>query len=507
MFNFLSLNILIFAPVIAALIIASPMFGTNQIYIRRFSKTFATLHFLYSLLFVLFYNQGTGTFYDEITVSGAGWLSKLGVNAAFGADGFTILLCVLTSFIFLMSLIVSKTMIRTKHKMYYTLMMLLLSTTLGIFCAKDMFVFLIFWEAELIPMYFLIGEWGSGKCKDSAMKYVLHTFFGSIFILLAMVGLYYFGYHANGVLSSSIDFLRIYQTDGNFPILLQKIIFWSFFIGFAIKLPIIPLHNWLPQTHSDAPTPISMFMAAITLNTGAYGLVRFNLDLFPELFSQYAPYIMIFSAINVIWAALAAFKQKDIKKIAAYAGISHMGLFLLGLSSLTKAGFDGAILVMFAHAFSAAGLFLVTGLIHQTTKTRSLQEITGLGKSMPRLMTAAYLIFFAAIGIPLTIGFPAELLVFVGSFSADFSNAILPKICSIIAILTVVLSASYAFKLFHGVFCQTDNTQKKYHDITGHRLMVVCTLCFCIILFGCAPDFLMSIYNDVTDMLIEILRM
>ena len=167
MFNFLSLNLLIFSPVIAAMITASPLFGKNPIYIRRFSKTFATIHFLYSLLFIGFYNSSTGNFYDEIRIFGKGWLSKLGISAAFGVDGFTILLVVLTSFIFLLALVVSKTMIRTKHKMYYTLMLLLLSTVLGIFCAKDMFVFLLFWEAELIPMYFLIAQWGSEKCKKA----------------------------------------------------------------------------------------------------------------------------------------------------------------------------------------------------------------------------------------------------------------------------------------------------------------------------------------------------
>ena len=509
MFDFLSLlslNVLIFSPAIAAVVTASPMFGTNQIYIRRFTKTFATIHFLYSILFVAFYSYGADVFYDEITVSGSSWLNKLGVNAAFGADGFTVLLCAFTSLIFLLTFIISKTMIRTKHKMYYTLMLILFTSTLGIFCAKDMFVFLLFWQAELIPMYFLISQWGGVNSQKTALKYVVYSFSGSAFILLAMIGLYYYGYHANGTLSSSIDFLRIYQADNIFPLFIQKLIFFCFFIGFAVKLPIVPLHICYTSVQTEAVSPVRIINSALLITTAAYGLIRFNLDLFPEIFAHYAPIIMVIAVINIIWASLCAFKQKDIVKLTAYVNITYMGLFLLGLSSLNKAGFDGAIFIMFANILTAAALSLFAGVAEQSYKTKSLQDITGLGKFAPRLMFFAYIIIFGTIGVPLTASFAGDFLVFSGAISADFANELLPKICTVIALMSIIFLASCGLKLFNGIFSGIDSTQKKYNDITGHRFMVFAVLSFCIILFGCYPDSLMNLYSNVTDMLVEILR-
>ncbi len=505
MFSLLSLKLLIFAPIFAAIAIMSPIFGTNPIYIRRFAKTFATFHFLYSLLFVAFCNFGEGTYYDELTVLGEGWLSKLGVSAAFGVGGFSVLLVALTSFLFLVALIFSKTVIRTKHKMYYTLMFLLECVILGIFCAKDMFVFLMFWEAELIPMYFLISQWGAERAKKAAMKYVIYTFVGSLFIFASMIGLYYYGYHLNGELSSSIDFLRVCEADGIYPLFLQKMLFWAFFIGFAIKLPVFPLHTWLPDAHSEAPAPISIILAGLMLKTGAYGLIRFNVDLFPELFTQYAPVIMLLGVITLLWGALVAYKQGDIKKIVAYSSISSMGLFLTGLASLNKVGIDGALFVIFAHSFAVTGLFLVTGLVQQATKTKSLQEISGLGNSMPRLMFGTCIIVLASIGVPLTMGFVGEFSSLVGAFSADFENALFPKVVALIALLSLVLTAVYMLRFYHGIFCSTPSPDKKYNDITGHRLMLVSVICLCLIIFGCYPDALMNIYGDVTDTLLDVL--
>lgn len=505
MFNLLSLKLLILSPILAAIVVMSPVFGTNQIYIRRFAKTFATFHFLYSLLFVAFCNFGEGTYYDELTVLGEGWLSKLGVSAAFGVGGFSVLLVALTSFIFLMALIFSKTIIRTKHKMYYTLMLLLESVILGIFCAKDMFMFLMFWEAELVPVYLLISQWGSQKAKQAAMKYVIYTFAGSLLIFIAMIGLYYYGYNLNGELSSSIDFLRVNSADEIYPLILQKILFWAFFIGFAVKIPVFPFHTWLPDAHSEAPAPVSIILAALMLKTGAYGLIRFNLDLFPELFVQYAPILMTLGVITLVWGALAAYRQGDIKKIIAYSSISAMGLFLTGLASVNKVGIDGAIFVIFAHAFAVTGLFLVAGLVQQATKTKSLQEISGLGSSMPRLMFGSCIIVLSTIGIPFTMGFVGEFSALVGAFAADFDNALFPKVMASVAVVSLIFTAVYMLRFYHGIFCSVPSPNRKFNDITGHRLMLVIVISLCLLIFGCYPESLMSIYGDVSDMILEVL--
>lgn len=505
MFNLLSLKLLILSPILAAIVVMSPVFGTNQIYIRRFAKTFATFHFLYSLLFVAFCNFGEGTYYDELTVLGEGWLSKLGVSAAFGVGGFSVLLVALTSFIFLMALIFSKTIIRTKHKMYYTLMLLLESVILGIFCAKDMFMFLMFWEAELVPVYLLISQWGSQKAKQAAMKYVIYTFAGSLLIFIAMIGLYYYGYNLNGELSSSIDFLRVNSADEIYPLFLQKILFWAFFIGFAVKIPVFPFHTWLPDAHSEAPAPVSIILAALMLKTGAYGLIRFNLDLFPELFVQYAPTLMTLGVMTLVWGALAAYRQGDIKKIIAYSSISAMGLFLTGLASVNKVGIDGAIFVIFAHSFAVTGLFLVAGLVQQATKTKSLQEISGLGSSMPRLMFGSCIIILSTIGIPFTMGFVGEFSSLVGAFAADFDNALFPKILASVAVVSLIFTAVYMLRFYHGIFCSVPSPNRKFNDITGHRLMLVAVISLCLLIFGCYPESLMSIYGDISDMFLEVL--
>ncbi len=506
MFNLLSLKLLIFAPIFAAFVVMSPVFGSNQIYIRRFAKTFATCHFLYSLLFIAFCNFGEGSYYDELTILGEGWLSKLGVSAAFGVGDFSVLLVVLTSFVFLIALIFSKTIIRTKHKLYYTLMFFLESIILGIFCSKDMLVFLLFWQAELIPAYFLISLWGNDKAKNAAMKYLTVSFVGSMFLLLAMIGLYYYGYHLNGELSSSIDFLRIYESDGIYPLVLQKLLFASFFIGFAVKIPLFPIHSWFTDALSEAPAPVSIILAALIQTTGMYGLIRFNLDLFPELFVQYAPFMMILATITLLWGALAAYKQGDIKKIVAYSSISSMGLCLIGFSSVNKIALDGACFLILAHSFIVTGLLLVMGIVRQTTKTKSLQEISGLGASMPRFMFASCIIILSAIGIPCTMGFVGEFLTFVGAFSADFENALLPKIVTLFSVLAVVLTAAYLLRFFHSVFCSVPSPIKKYNDISGHRLMLVTVIALCLIIFGCYPHSLMDIYSNLVETLLDVLR-
>ena len=505
MIEFLSLNILIFSPLLAAAIIASPLFGTNQIYIRRFTKSFLTCHFIYSLLFLVFFYFGIESYYNELNIFGKGWLNRLGINAAFGVDGFTVVLLILISLVFLLAAISSKTVIRTKHKMYYSLLLLLFCTTLGIFSAKDMFVFLIFWQSELIPLYFLISEWGNVDRRESAMKYVLFVFTGSMLLTVAMIGLYFYSYYANGTLSSTIDFLRIYSSDGICPLFLQKLMFWTFFIGFAVKMPVCPLHTRLVDIQSKAVMPLNMIISAVLMNTAVYGFIRFNLELFPELFTNYAPVLMIFGAINVIWAALAACKQNDIKKIAAYSSISYRGLFLLGIASLNKIGIDGALFIMLSHVLIFSGLFFVVGFISQSFKTQSLQEITGAGSRLPRFMFLTYIVVFAVMGIPLTIGFTGDFLCLTGAFSADFPNGDLPKIVTVFAGIFFILTVVYILRMFHWIFCGVP-CEKRLYDISGHRLTVIAVICFAIVLFGIFPDTLMSIYNGVSDLLIESLR-
>ena len=503
--NFLSLNILILSPLIAAIIIASPLFGGNRVYIRRFSKTFATFHFLYSLFFVLNQKAGTENLYTELTMFGKNWLETWGISFAFGLDGFTALLVSFTSLIFLLAFILSKSSIRYKHKMYYSLMFCLMTAVLGIFTAKDIFLFFIFWEAELIPAYLLIAEWGSENSKKSAMKYLLYTFGGSIFIFASIIGLYYYGFASNGELSSSIDYLRVYLSDGICPVYMQMLMFIGLFIGFAVKLPLFPFHMWLPDSHTDSAAPVSIILSAILLNTGAYGIIRFNLVLFPEIFTKAAPLIMIFAVINVLWTSMAALKQQNIKSIISYTNIAYMGIFLLGLSSLNKIGIEGAVFILFAHGFTVAGLFMISDFIYQNVKTYNLREINGLGKNMPVLMMCAYVICFSAAGIPFTCMFPAVFLSYTGAVCADYG--MLYKVLAASGILGNIVISACILNLFHGLFCKKYTMQiKNIYDISGHKATIAVTIVLCIIILGVFPDAIIPVYDAVVENMLEILR-
>lgn len=500
-----SIIVLIFSPLVAAALLYSPYFKKNEVRIRRFSKGFASLHFLYSLMFLALFNPLNTdiSFFKEITFFGKSWISPLGLKMAFGLDGISILMVVLTSFIFLLSLIASKSNIRQKHKFYYSMVFLLQTAVLGVFCARDMFLFFMFWELELIPMYFLIGQWGGGKCKASAMKFVLYTFLGSLFMLLGMLLLYFYNLGTYGTITADFSVLSISAPD--FPMFLQVLISILLLIGFAVKLPIVPLHTWLPDAHVDAPTPISMILAAILLKMGAFGIIRFNMQLLPEAFQAIAPILMILALINIIYTALVAYAQTDLKKIVAYSSISNMGIVLLGLCSLNLIGLSGAIFQMIAHGIISAGLFMFVGIIYIRTKTREVADLGGLGHSMPRLMGFGLVLSLAAVGLPLLIGFVGEFLVFLGAFNSSVDELNAPvKIYAVLAALILILSAAYVLRLLHKTFWGNMLEKwEKVSDITNHEFVVLFALILSIGFFGIFP---MSIMNFVQPILTDILQ-
>lgn len=503
--KFLSILVLIFSPLVAAALLYSPYFKKNEVRIRRFSKGFASVHFLYSLLFLAFFTPlgADMSYYKEITFFGESWIKPLGLKMGFGMDGISLLMVILTSFIFLLALVASKSNIRQKHKFYYSMVFLLQTAVLGVFCARDMFLFFMFWELELIPMYFLIGQWGGGKCKDSAMKFVLYTFLGSLFMLLGILLLYFYNFSIYGTMTA--DFSAISITSPEFPMFLQVLISVLLLAGFAVKLPIVPLHTWLPDAHVDAPTPISMILAAILLKMGAFGIIRFNMQLLPEAFKLMVPVLMVFALINIIYTALVAYAQTDLKKIVAYSSISNMGIVLLGLCSLDLIGFSGAIFQMIAHGIISAGLFMLVGVIYIRTKTRDVVELGGLGKTMPRLMGLGLILSLAAVGLPLLMGFVGEFLVFLGAFNSPTDELNTPvRIYTMIAALILILSAAYVLRLLHKTFF--GNMFEKWehvNDIMNHEFVVLFSLILVVGFFGAFP---MAIINFIQPVLTDILQ-
>lgn len=503
--QFLSIIVLIFSPLVAAGLLFSPFFKKNEVRIRRFSKGFASLHLLYSLLFFVFFNplnEGI-SYYKEITFFGSSWIQPLGFKMAFGMDGISLLMVILTSFVFLLALIASKSNIRNKHKFYYSMVFLLQTAVLGVFCARDLFLFFMFWELELVPMYFLIGQWGGGKCKESAMKFVLYTFLGSLFMLLGILLLYFYNFGTYGNITA--DFSAISVSSPEFPVFLQVLISILLLIGFAVKMPVVPLHTWLPDAHVDAPTPISMILAAILLKMGAFGIIRFNMQLLPEAFKIIVPVLIVFALINIIYTAFVAYAQTDLKKIVAYSSISNMGIVLLGLCTLNVIGFSGAVFQMISHGIISAGLFMLVGIIYIRTKTREMSELGGLGTAMPRLMGFGLILSFAAVGLPLLMGFVGEFLVFLGAFNSSVDELNAPiRIYAIIAALILILSAAYVLKLLHKTFFA--NVFEKWEglkDITNHEFVVLFSLMLAIGFFGIFP---MAVINIIQPVLTDILQ-
>lgn len=510
---FLSLPVLIFLPLLAAIILYLPFFQNNEVRIRRFSKGFASLHFVYTLLFLLFFNPLNSdiSYYKEITFFGASWIRPLGLKMAFGLDGISLLMVILTSFVFLLAFIASKSNIRGKHKFYYSLVFLLQTAVLGVFCARDMFLFFLFWELELIPMYFLIGQWGDAKAKASAMKFVLYTFLGSLFMLLGILLLHFYGFATYGVLTA--DFSEISISAPDFPMFMQVLISILLLIGFAVKMPIVPLHTWLPDAHVDAPTPISMILAAILLKMGAFGIIRFNMQLLPEAFKVIAPILMIFALINIVYTAFVAYAQTDLKKIVAYSSISNMGIVLLGLCSLNIIGFSGAVFQMLAHGVISAGLFMLVGVIYVRTKTREISELGGLGQVMPRLMGFGLILAFAAVGLPLLIGFVGEFLVFLGTFNSSIGDYTPARFYAVFAASILILSAAYVLRLLHKTFfanifehwteSKSGNPSGGLKDITNHEFIVLMSLTLVVGFFGVFP---MSVLNIIQPILTNIMQ-
>src|SRR5574344_673850 len=341
--KFLSILFLIFSPILAGVLLYTRPFKHNPVLIRRFSKTFGSLHFLYTLCFLAFFNLNFDgiSYYKELKFFGESWAAPLGLKFAFGMDGLSLLMVVLTTFIVLMALISSKNIIKVKTKFYYSMVFLLETAMLGVFCARDMFLFFMFWELELIPMYFLIGQWGDKNSKGSAMKFVLYTFGGSLFMLLGILLLHFYNYASYGFLTS--DFSNVTVSAPAFPMQMQMLISVLLLIGFAVKMPIVPLHTGLTDAHTDAPAPISMILAGVLLKMGAYGIIRFNMGMLPEAFKIIAPVLMIFALVNIVYAGLIAYSQTDLKRVIAYSSISGMGIVLLGLCSINIIGFSGAI--------------------------------------------------------------------------------------------------------------------------------------------------------------------
>ena len=484
---FLSIPFLIFMPLVISLLIMSPLFTRNEIVIRRFVKGVCVFHFLYAILMLACFDPAN-PYVSEIHFFGLDWIQSLGVKFVFKIDAISMILTVLTSFVFLLASIASKLNIRKNHKFYYSMLLLLMSAILGIFTAGDMFLFFLFWELEMVPAYFLIAFGDNENAKASAMKFVLFTFLGSMVMLLGILLLHYYNYISNGILSATFSDI----IDSSIPVGIQNLIAVCLIIGFAVKLPIVPLHTWLPDAHTNAPTPVSMILAGILLKTGAYGIFRFNYQTMPDSFTTIAPVLAVFALINIIYTAFIAYAQTDIKRIVAYSSISNMGLILLGLCAFNKLALTASVFHMVAHALVTCGLFMTAGIVYLRCKTRDINSIGGIASVMPRLFGFGVLIVLASIGIPMFAPFVSEILTMLGALNSELSEVI--KFSAIFALPLLILSSAYMLKFLHcGFYGEIKPEFEKINDISIHEFLILAAVSAGLIIFGIFPDALLSL--------------
>jgi proton-translocating NADH-quinone oxidoreductase, chain M len=398
----------------------------------------------------------------------ADWIPRFGVNFIFGVDGLGMLLVALTVFLGLISLGAAWGEIHERSGFFYFNLLWTLAGVIGVFTALDLFLFFFFWEVMLIPMYFIISIWGHENKEYAAMKFFIFTQVSGLLMLLSILVLVYFHYQATGVVTFSYFELLGEQL----PAGIGMLVMLGFFIAFATKLPTVPVHNWLPDAHSQAPTAGSVILAGILLKTGAYGLIRFTVPLFPEESMAFAPVAMTLGVISILYTAKVAYGQNDLKRLIAYTSISHMGFVTLGVYSWNAQGLQGAVMTMLAHGFSAAALFMLAGGIQHRIHTRDMDKMGGFWGVAPRLSFMAMFFTVAAVGMPGLGNFVGEFLVLLGSFQVSVTQAAF-------AALGLVVAAVYSLIVIQKVFHGKNKNNYKMADLSAMEF-----ICFALMMIG-----------------------
>jgi NADH-quinone oxidoreductase subunit M len=482
------LSILIFFPAFAAFI----GFLVKSDSIRTYAIIVTAVEFLISL--ILWYGFDSSTPDMQFTES-IPLISSYGINYIVGIDGISLFLVLMTTFMTMIS-IIGLTETRSLKNMLITVLFLEM-TMVGVFLALDAIVFYLFWELSLIPMLYIIGAWGGNLRIYASIKFFIYTFTGSLVMLIGMLYLGYVYYVTTGTWSFNI-------LDWNMLLLpfdMQLWLFVAFFLGFAIKVPMVPFHTWLPYAHGQAPTIGSVILAAVLLKMGTYGFIRFSLPLFPDGTVYFMIPMAILALIAIVYTAMVAYGQEDIKQVIAYSSVSHMGVIILGTFALNVEGIGGSIFLMISHGIVSGALFMLVGVIYDRRHTKMMSEFGGLARVMPKYATIFGIMLMASVGLPLTIGFVGEFLSLLGFFKVS-------PVITLIAGLTIILGAVYMLVLYKKTFFGpiTNPKNESLEDAKGRELVALIPLVALVVILGVYPKPILEPVNTSVKHLVEVMK-
>ncbi len=476
------LSAIVFAPLAGAIFIALVVRQDRAV--RYVAALFALISLVLSGFMLAGFNMSSGgiQFREEFN-----WIPALNVKYYLGVDGLNLPMVILTTLLGLLAILVSwKVSLRPRE--YFVWLLVLETGVLGVFTSLDLILFFLFWEVELVPMYLLISIWGTGRKEYSAMKFVIYTLVGSAFMLVGILLLYFTAQ------PHTFDMLALAGQPLRAALVPLPIIFLLIFAAFAIKLPIFPLHTWLPDAHTDAPTAVSVILAGVLLKMGGYAMIRISVSIFPNEARTFAPWLVALAVVNVLYGAAVTLRQTDMKKLIAYSSVSHMGYVLLGIFALSQVSLTGAVLQMFSHGLITGLLFAMVGLVYEKTHSRYIPALGGLARQMPIAAVVFSIAGLASLGLPATSGFAAEFLVFLGSFTSSAVAGI--QIYTILGVAGIVVTAGYIlWMLQRGFFGPALERYDGVPDVDRIELFTIAIFVAGILLVGIYPALLTDIIN------------
>ncbi|MFC1556109.1 NuoM family protein [candidate division KSB1 bacterium] len=490
------LTLITFIPLVGAgIIVFLPK--DKPLLVKQFSAVVTAVVLALTVLMLFQFDTGKAGINDissfQFVEGPIPWISTFNIDYFMGVDGLSFPMVLLTALLSFICIIASWG-INKSVKGYFALFLLLETGMMGTFVSLDFFLFYVFWEVMLLPMYFLIGIWGGPRREYAAIKFFLYTLFGSVLMLIAMLALYF----AND--PHTFNMLTLMANSDGYARVFQYWLYIALFIGFAIKVPIFPFHTWLPDAHVEAPTAISVILAGVLLKMGTYGILRINYPMLPEAAVYFSYALAILGLINIIYGAFTAMAQNDLKKMVAYSSISHMGYVLLGMAVFTQAGINGAVLQMFNHGTITAMLFLLVGVIYDRAHHRNIDGFGGLGVQMPIYTGIVSFAFFASLGLPGLSGFIAEAMVFIGAFSVY-------KYITAVAVFGVIITATYHLRAIQRIFLgQLPEKYKTLPEINGREIFTLVPLMIIILFVGIYPMPVLSLMKTSLNYLITVVH-